>query len=468
MRRALVLALIVAGALAPATAGAQVAIGPALNQPPATSEGCEAGVLPQLRTVVPLPPNCTMFAANLQVPRGSWRVTSVNIRTGPRTGPMRVQIVQALRSQAQAPGGPEASGAICCTSPAQSQVFTLPPNTISTVAVDIPVRNTVQLVENEPVEVVDYIGLSLLDLRSSLPAAADPTSSMTLFYPALNQGGQALMGPSLPGAMPLVSAVVCPASGANEVGSRRSMQAGGCPTVPVPGPAPVPGGPSPAPGPGGAAQAAVPAALRQVGVAGGPRRAAIPVACPASAGPCTGTVRATTVLKLPRGARNARRIATKPSSFRIAAGKAGTATLALPAIARRELARRGALAVNVVLTTSGAAASPRKRLVLRMLPRSVRANRAGAVRVLLDMPAQASASRRASVRLRRGRAVVASASVRSRPGRVVATTVRLTAAERARLARVGRARLVLRVAYRDGAGRLMARSRALTVVAPGR
>jgi hypothetical protein len=211
MRRVVITTLAFLAMLVPSTAGAQVAIGPALTQPPATNEGCEAGILPPLRTIVPIPTSCTLFGT-LQVPRGNWTVTAVNIRTGARTGPMRVQIVQALRSQAQAPGTPSASGAICCTSPGQSQVFTLPPNSITTVPVGIPVRNTREIVDGEPIEIVDYIGLSLLDLNSSLPAASDPSSAASLFYPALSQGGQQLLGPTLPGAMPLISAVVCPAS----------------------------------------------------------------------------------------------------------------------------------------------------------------------------------------------------------------------------------------------------------------
>lgn len=455
MRRAVITTLAFLAMIIPSTAGAQVAIGPALNQPPATNEGCEAGILPPLRATVPIPPSCTLFGANLQVPRGNWTVTAVNVRTGARTGPMRVQIVQALRSQAQAPGNPGASGAICCTSPAQSQVFTLPPNSITTVPVNVPVRNTREIIDGEPIEVVDYIGLSLLDLSSSLPAAADPSSVASLFYPALNQGGQQLLGPSLPGALPLVSAVVCPAAGAASLQERRSMQIGGCPVIP--GSTPV----GPAPGPGGAAQPAIPSSLRQVGVAGNPSRVAIPVACGVGTGTCTGTLRATTVRRLPRP------LTTRPAAFRIGAGRVGAATLLLPARARVELARRGSLALNLVLNAPGTTPS-RSRVVVRLLPRTARTTGAGAVRVLVDMPPEAVASTRARLQLRRGRVVAGAAIVPTRPGRVVAATLRLSAAERARVRRAGRARLALRAVYRDAAGGVLVRSRPITVIAPRR
>ncbi|MEQ8833390.1 MAG: hypothetical protein RIB67_02955, partial [Miltoncostaeaceae bacterium] len=247
MRRLMILVVgaLCAAAAAAGTAGAQVAIGPPLNVAPTTAEGCEFGILPPLRSPQTVPPNCTLFPAETQVPRGNWRLTAVNIRTGPRTGPMRVQIIQALRSQAQAPGTPNASGAICCTSPAQSQVFTLPPNTISTVPVNLPVVNTVQLVDGEPIEVVDYIGLTLLDLNSSLPIAQGQGVFASLFFPALQQGGQLLLGPSFQ-ARPLISATVCPVgAGAQEF---TSHQAGGCPPTGPGGPPAGPGSPPSSPG----------------------------------------------------------------------------------------------------------------------------------------------------------------------------------------------------------------------------
>jgi hypothetical protein len=108
--------------------------------------------------------------------------------------------------------------------------------------VNIPVRNTREIVDGEPIEVVDYIGLTLLDLNSSMPAAADQSSASSLFLPALSQGGQQILSgaATLPGALPLISAVVCPDG---QAGNARAHQAGACPTVPGAGSPAQPGAP---------------------------------------------------------------------------------------------------------------------------------------------------------------------------------------------------------------------------------
>ena len=53
--------------------------------------------------------------------------------------------------------------------------------------VNLPVANMVENIDGEPVEVVDYLGITLLDLSSSLPlhqatSAADPGVGATLSY----------------------------------------------------------------------------------------------------------------------------------------------------------------------------------------------------------------------------------------------------------------------------------------------
>src|SRR5690606_1064833 len=115
-----------------------------------------------LRPVVGVPPSCTLFGTDAsgawqsQVPKGRWVVTSAQVRTGPRVGPMVFTAVESMRSQAGGGFVPPA-GAICCRSSVESQVFTPPPNSVFTLPVRMPVKNTVELIDNEPVEVVDYI-----------------------------------------------------------------------------------------------------------------------------------------------------------------------------------------------------------------------------------------------------------------------------------------------------------------------
>ncbi|MGD9570965.1 MAG: hypothetical protein AB7V62_03650 [Thermoleophilia bacterium] len=429
-------------------AGAQVAIGPPLAQPPGTAEGCELGILPPLRQTVPIPPSCTLLGADIsgrwtsQVPRGEWTVTQATVRTGPRVGPMRIAILQALRSQAVPPGG-QPAGIICCTSPVQSQVFTPPPNSTVTVPVSLPVRNTVTSIDGEPVEVVDYLGISVLTLGSSLPLAADGAATTTLFYPAIPPGGQQLAGPSVPGAFPLVSAVVCPRAAGTALDVQSAHQVVGCAVVPAPG--------APPPGPGGASMPAVPSALREIGVVGAPRRLSVPVVCGAGTGRCRGTVQALTTRR----------------SFDLAPGASGAVALTLPAQVRRRLARGARVPLTLTLRPEGGPAA-RTRVVLRPLPRTVRATGGGAVRLLVEMPPQVAAARRTKVELRLGRVVAGRATVRTRPGRVIVATVRLTPAARQRLQRAGRLGVRVRAVHIDGAGAQVVRARPLTVRAPGR
>ncbi|MBF6621724.1 MAG: hypothetical protein ITG02_16040 [Patulibacter sp.] len=244
-RRGLVVVLALVAALAGAVpASGAVRVGAPMNAPVDTpgAEGCEALVLPPLRPTTGVPPSCTLMSAAMpggatsQTPRGQWVIVRARVRTGPRTGPMVFSVVRVLRSQAGGVTNP--SGAICCTVPVESQVFTPAPNTVTTIPVRLPVKNTVDLVEGEPIEVVDYLGISPLTLQSTLPLHTASGGAGTMsFGPAIRAGGQALAGPTLAG-----FAVIdgdyepdangdgfgdesCPVAG----GRAASRQAGGCP-----------------------------------------------------------------------------------------------------------------------------------------------------------------------------------------------------------------------------------------------
>jgi hypothetical protein len=111
---------------------------------------------------------------------------------------MAFTVIRAMRSQATSDQSPFVSGAICCTTPFESQVFTPAPNSVNTIPVRIPVANTVEVIDGEPVEVVDYLGISLLGLTSSLPvhlaSAGGPgsTSRTSFIAPAIRPGEQRL------------------------------------------------------------------------------------------------------------------------------------------------------------------------------------------------------------------------------------------------------------------------------------
>lgn len=178
---------VVAASLVTGSGSAQaVTVGAGTNGTVAGESGCEVVLVSPL--IAP-PPSCTFFdGTTAQTPRGNWRVRSVSVRTGPRTGPVRFTMVQALRSRAGA------QGIICCSASAQSQVFTPAPNRVTTVPVNMKAVNTVELIDGEQVEVVDYLGISLLNQRSAIAFRPAQIPATSYFTPAFALGATRLPG----------------------------------------------------------------------------------------------------------------------------------------------------------------------------------------------------------------------------------------------------------------------------------
>lgn len=199
-------ALAVLALLQAPSAGA-VPGGAPLDVPANTSQGCEGFSFVSVQV-----PSCTFFgfdsagAFTSQTPPGRWVINQARARTGPRVGPMVFTALRALRSKA----GTE--GIACCTTVAESQVFVPQPNTVNTVGVNMPVVNTVEVIDNEQIEVVDYLGITLLDSASSAPLHLAPGSTAigSYFIPAL-RNGQTGAGPGTFNARVLVNAEYQPA-----------------------------------------------------------------------------------------------------------------------------------------------------------------------------------------------------------------------------------------------------------------
>ncbi len=194
----LVALTLMAGLLFAQPAGA-VNIGTNLNQTPLGGAGCEVALIP--------PPSCSMFdGATAQTPPGQWRVTSARVRTGPRSGPMRFTMIQALRSKSGA------GGIICCTASSQSRVFTPPANSTTRINLNLPAVNTTEIVDREQIEVIDYLGISLLNSSASI-AFAPAQFGSSFFNPAFSTGATQLGG-ALPGLTPMINArfQACPRS----------------------------------------------------------------------------------------------------------------------------------------------------------------------------------------------------------------------------------------------------------------
>lgn len=179
------------------SAGA-VTVGTNLGQAPAFGAGCEVS---QLGNVLPIPRNCSMFSPVAgQTPRGQWRVVSARVRTGPRAGPMRITMIQALRSKSGA------GGVICCTASSQSRVFTPPANSVATVNLNLPAVNTTEVIDREVIEVVDYLGISLLNQTGSVAFVAAQPAATTFFAPAFPTGATRLGGAIPYSVVPMINA----------------------------------------------------------------------------------------------------------------------------------------------------------------------------------------------------------------------------------------------------------------------
>lgn len=346
---------------AAAPAGA-VTIGAPLNQPPSTAEGCELLVLPLLRPTAGVPPSCTFFGFDAngawasQTPRGQWVVTTARVRTGPRVGPMRFTMVRAMRSQATVDGKPAPSA--CCFSQAESQVFTPAPNTVNEIPVRMPAVNTVQMIDGEPVEVIDYLGISLMDLQSSAPLLAGPTLLSTPMAPALRAGQQTLGNGGFPGAPLINGEFQACAAAAN---ASQASNLAGCPGGPGGG-GPGRGGSGGSDGGdgrgGGGARFGI---ARQVPLLAGGTRARLTLNLPRA-----GVVRARSQARLPATRRG--RPLLRPAAIR--ARRAGRArlTVGLTRTGRFALKRRGRLRVPVTINYRPRGATPssqRRQIIFR-------------------------------------------------------------------------------------------------------
>ena len=312
------LAAAIAALLFAPSAGA-VTVGKNLGQVPAFAAGCEVSLI---SNTLPMPPSCSMFDPVAgQTPRGQWRVVSARIRTGPRTGPMRITMIQALRSKSGA------GGVICCTASSQSRVFTPPANSVATVNLNLSAVNTTEVVDREIIEVVDYLGISMLNQAGSIAFVAAQPAATTFFHPAFATGATRLGGAIPFSVVPMINARLqsCRASAS------------------------------------GASVSATPCAPRRFSASPRVRRVRRGTVARFTARvPRRGTVRVTQAGRGPRLVLSTARRATRPGGVRL--------NVKLNARGRRVLRRRGVVRTTLQMTfrpASGRATSKTVRAIFR-------------------------------------------------------------------------------------------------------
>jgi hypothetical protein len=119
-------------------------------------------------TDVPTPAELQAAAgANISLePPGSGTVTQVRVAVGAHTGAMQVVVMRALYENTLTPGRPNDA---CCTPVARSQVFTPQANAITTVNVNLPVREDATPPPQDTTTIADFDTLALAVLEPGVP-----------------------------------------------------------------------------------------------------------------------------------------------------------------------------------------------------------------------------------------------------------------------------------------------------------
>ncbi len=109
-------------------------------------------------------------------PPGTGTVTQVHVAVGPRTGPMQVVVMRALYSNTATPGRPNDA---CCFPTARSQTFTPRANAITTVNVNLPVKEDATPPADDLSTIADFDTIALAVLAPGVPVPLYYTGDST-------------------------------------------------------------------------------------------------------------------------------------------------------------------------------------------------------------------------------------------------------------------------------------------------
>ncbi len=110
---------------------------------------------------------------NTLSPNGSGTVNAVRVRAGSVGGPMRVNVIRFLFQQTGDPAHPLTAGPFL---EAYGPQFTAAPNSVNTVAVNLPmtVTGTPDPTDTTTIQVIDTLALELLDKNTTVPVFSSP------------------------------------------------------------------------------------------------------------------------------------------------------------------------------------------------------------------------------------------------------------------------------------------------------
>ena len=239
------------------------AIGADLNRPANVTYGCEA--LPStdpfgLRFLLPSNTtqgilglgqqitSCTYLAVGsiqsqaeiIQAP-GPGVFTIARVKAGPVVGPMQIVVLRAIRGGVpQRPGQPAGPGIACCIFRRASAPFVPAPNSVTAIAVNLPVNVNVLPDDPEVGESIDYLGLTVLAPGVPIPAhdigtPGDITQPGALaWFPGVGpQQPERADGAGVGAFQPLLNADFVPCPLAAGTRRARAAQAGPCSAIPT-------------------------------------------------------------------------------------------------------------------------------------------------------------------------------------------------------------------------------------------
>jgi hypothetical protein len=128
-------------------------------------------------------------ASESMIVPGTGTITRVRVKVGPRTGPMRIAILQSLRRE-------NAGEAPCCIGRRQSRIFTPRTNGITTVTVNLPVSSTFNRISR--MYAFDSVFLTMENPNTPIPANVTGTGSGNCsggWFPAVRPGQENFTGP---------------------------------------------------------------------------------------------------------------------------------------------------------------------------------------------------------------------------------------------------------------------------------
>lgn len=161
-----------------------------LRRPPNNTASCQSLIFYQRVPSCSWTTSGALFNARegMVVP-GTGTITRVQVRVGPRTGPMRVAILQSLRKE-------NSGEAACCIGRSQSRVFTPRPNAITTIPVRLPTSVTFN--RRSRIYAFDSLFLTMENPNTPIPANVTGTGEGNCsggWFPAVRPRQENFTGP---------------------------------------------------------------------------------------------------------------------------------------------------------------------------------------------------------------------------------------------------------------------------------